>query len=189
MKRDIKDFGSQKPRSKYCRVNKLLWFLDVQSTNLFVMYAMARFQIKFEQTMSYMVPIFYLITSSGSMFDLIQLLKFYIIITSPKLPAHYVNYRWLLHQMSSEFGGIHSIMYVLADAFTKYTITQKTSRISSWNKNHLDQQYIISRSTSRTIWGCLVFKTIPKLFNVPLLYHPFTVLLIWKCQYCAPQSY
>jgi hypothetical protein len=56
-------------------VNKLPGFLDVQNANLFVMYAKARFQIKFEQTKSYMVPIFCLIISSGSMFDLIQLLN------------------------------------------------------------------------------------------------------------------
>jgi hypothetical protein len=58
MKRDITDFAT---------VNNLPWFLDAQ--NLFVMYAKARFQIKFEQTKSY-GPIFYLIISSGSMFDL-----------------------------------------------------------------------------------------------------------------------
>jgi predicted cation transporter len=65
MKRDIKDFVSQKPRSKYYTVNNLSEFLDAQNANLFVMYVKARFQIKFEQTKSY---IFYLIISSGTMF-------------------------------------------------------------------------------------------------------------------------
>jgi hypothetical protein len=73
MKRDIKDFVSQKRRSKYYTVNKLP---DAQNANLFVMYEKARFQIKCEQTKSYMVRIiFCLIISSGSMFDLIQLLN------------------------------------------------------------------------------------------------------------------
>jgi hypothetical protein len=58
MKRDMKDIVSQNV-----------------GLNLFVMYVKARFQIKFEQTKSYMVPIFYLIISSCSMFDLIQLLN------------------------------------------------------------------------------------------------------------------
>jgi hypothetical protein len=74
MKRD-KDFVSQKLRSKYHTVNNLPGFLDVQNANLFVMYAMARFLIKFVQTKSYMVPIFYLIISSCAMIDLIQLLN------------------------------------------------------------------------------------------------------------------
>jgi hypothetical protein len=73
MKRNIKDFVSQKRRSIYYTVNSLSAFLDAQNANLFVMYVKARFQIKFEQTKSYMVHIFYLIISSGSMFDLIQL--------------------------------------------------------------------------------------------------------------------
>jgi hypothetical protein len=56
-------------------VNNLPGFLDAQNANLFVMYAKARFEIKFEQKKSYnMMPIFYLITSCGSMFDLIQFL-------------------------------------------------------------------------------------------------------------------
>jgi hypothetical protein len=75
MKRYINDFVSRKPRSKYYTVNNLPGFLDVQHADLFVIYAKARFQIKFEQTKSYMLPIFYLIISSGSMFDLIQLLN------------------------------------------------------------------------------------------------------------------
>jgi hypothetical protein len=79
MKPDIKDFVSQTRRSKYYRVNKLPGFLDAQNPNLFVMYAKARFQTKFEH--------------SGSRFDLIQLLNFISkTITSPKLLAHYVNY-------------------------------------------------------------------------------------------------
>jgi hypothetical protein len=36
------------------------------------MYIKARFLIKFEQTKSYMVPIFYLIISSGAMIDLLN---------------------------------------------------------------------------------------------------------------------
>jgi hypothetical protein len=40
-----------------------------------VMYVKARFLIKFEQTKSYMVPIFYFIISSCSMIDLIQFLN------------------------------------------------------------------------------------------------------------------
>jgi hypothetical protein len=60
-----------------------------------------------------MVPIFYLIISSGSMFDLIQLLNLISkSITLPKLLAH--------HQMSSEL--MEFTVYALADAFTKYTI-------------------------------------------------------------------
>jgi hypothetical protein len=56
MKRDIKDFVSQKRRSKYhTTVNNLTGFLDVQNANLFVMYANARFLIKFEQTKSLVV--------------------------------------------------------------------------------------------------------------------------------------
>jgi hypothetical protein len=54
---------SQKHKSKYHTVNNLSIFLDVQNANLFVMYVKARFRIKFEQTKSYMVPIFYLIIS------------------------------------------------------------------------------------------------------------------------------
>jgi hypothetical protein len=45
MKRDIKDFVSQKRRSKYHTVNSLPYhagFLDVQNANLFVMYVKAR---------------------------------------------------------------------------------------------------------------------------------------------------
>jgi hypothetical protein len=70
MKRDINDFVGQKRRSKYYTVNNLPGFLDAQDANLFVMYAKARFQMKLEQTKSHMVSIFYLIISSGSMFDL-----------------------------------------------------------------------------------------------------------------------
>jgi hypothetical protein len=90
MERDIKDFVSQKRRFKYYTVNNLSGFLDVQNANLFkmYMYVKARFQIK-----SYMVPIFNLIISSGSMFELIQLLNLISkSTTSPKLLAHYVNY-------------------------------------------------------------------------------------------------
>jgi hypothetical protein len=54
MKRDIKDFVSQKPRSKYHTVNNLPGFLDVQNAYLFVMYVKARFLIKFEQTKCYL---------------------------------------------------------------------------------------------------------------------------------------
>jgi hypothetical protein len=75
MKRYIKDFVSQKRMSKYHVVNNLPGFLDVQNANLFVMYVKARFLIKFEQTKYYVVPIFYLIISSCSMIDLIQLLN------------------------------------------------------------------------------------------------------------------
>jgi hypothetical protein len=56
-------------------VNKLPGLLDAQNVNLFVMYAKARFQIKFERTKDiglFMVHIFYLIISSGSMFELHQ---------------------------------------------------------------------------------------------------------------------
>jgi hypothetical protein len=45
IKRDIKDFVSQKPRPKYYTVNNLSGFLDAQNANLFVMYVKA---IKFE---------------------------------------------------------------------------------------------------------------------------------------------
>jgi hypothetical protein len=86
MKRDIKDFVSQKRRSKYYTVNKLPGFLDPQ---ILIMFAKARFQIKFEQTKSYTVAIFYLVISSGSMFDLIQFLNLISkSIASPKLLAH-----------------------------------------------------------------------------------------------------
>jgi hypothetical protein len=61
-------------------------FLDA---NLFMMYAMAIFQMKLEQTKAYMAP---LIISSGSMFDLNQLLNLISkFITSPKLLAHYLT--------------------------------------------------------------------------------------------------
>jgi hypothetical protein len=50
MKRDIKDFVSQKRRSKYHTMNNLPGFLDLQNANLFVMYVKPRFLIKFEQT-------------------------------------------------------------------------------------------------------------------------------------------
>jgi hypothetical protein len=53
MRRDIKDFVSQKGRSKYHTVNNLPGFIDVQNANLFVMYVKARFLIKFEQTKSH----------------------------------------------------------------------------------------------------------------------------------------
>jgi hypothetical protein len=49
-------------------VNNLPRLLDAQYANLFVMYVNGRFQVKFEQAKSYMVPIFYLIMSSGTMF-------------------------------------------------------------------------------------------------------------------------
>jgi hypothetical protein len=109
MKRDIKDFVSQKRsrRSKYhtaCTVNNLPGFLDVQMLiYTYCMYFKARFLIKFEQTKSYMVPIFYLIISSCSMIDLS--------ITSPKFLAHYVNCLRLQHQMRSEFDGFHRIRF------------------------------------------------------------------------------
>jgi hypothetical protein len=103
MKRDIKDFVSQIRRSKYYAVNNLPGFLDVQNANLFMMYVKARFLIKFEQTKSY------LIISSCSMIDLIQLLNLISkSITSPKFLAH-VNCLRLHHQMRSEFDGFHSI--------------------------------------------------------------------------------
>jgi hypothetical protein len=46
MKRDIKDFVSQKRRSnsKYHTVNNLPGYLDVQNANLFVMYVKAWFR-------------------------------------------------------------------------------------------------------------------------------------------------
>jgi hypothetical protein len=69
---------NQTRRSKYDTVNSLPGFLDAQNANLFMMYAKARLQIKFEQTKSNMVPIFYLIISSGSTFDLIQFYVHYI---------------------------------------------------------------------------------------------------------------
>jgi hypothetical protein len=71
MKRDIKS------KTLVHTVNNLPGFLDIQNANLFVMYVKARFLIKFEQTKSYVVPIFYLIISSCSMIDLIQLLIWY----------------------------------------------------------------------------------------------------------------
>jgi hypothetical protein len=52
MKRDIKDFVSQKGFLN-TTLNKLPGFLDAQKAHLFVMYAKAIFQIKFEQTMSF----------------------------------------------------------------------------------------------------------------------------------------
>jgi hypothetical protein len=48
-----------KNRSKYYTVNKLPGFLDAQNANVLRDVCKARFQIKFEQTLSYMVPIFY----------------------------------------------------------------------------------------------------------------------------------
>jgi hypothetical protein len=64
IKRDTKDFVCQKCGSKYYTVNKLPGFPVGQYANLFMMYAMDRFQIKFELSKSYMMPIFYLIISS-----------------------------------------------------------------------------------------------------------------------------
>jgi hypothetical protein len=112
MKRDINlRILSVKNVGLYYTVNNLPGFLDAQNANLFVMYANARLQIKFEQTKS-MAPIFDLIISSGSMFDLIQLLNLMSKSnTSSKLLVHYVNYLSLHHQMSSEFDGIHSIRF------------------------------------------------------------------------------
>jgi hypothetical protein len=113
MKRDIKDFVNLKRRSKYHTVNNLPGFVDVQNANLFVMYVKARFLIKFEQTKSYVAPIFYLIISSCSMIDLIQLLNLISkSITSPNFLAHYVNCLRLHHQMSSEL--MEFTVYVLA---------------------------------------------------------------------------
>jgi hypothetical protein len=83
--------------------------MDVQNANLFVMHVKTRFQIKFEQTKLYMVPIFYLIISSGAMSQLLNLMS--KSITSAKLLAHYVNYLRLHRQMSSEFDGFHSIHF------------------------------------------------------------------------------
>jgi hypothetical protein len=61
-----------------------------KNANLLVMYVKARLLIKFEQTKLHMVPIFYLIISSCSMIDLIQLLNLISkSITSPKFLAHY----------------------------------------------------------------------------------------------------
>jgi hypothetical protein len=114
MKRDIKDFVS----SKYHTVNNLPGFLDIQNANLFVMYVKARFLIKFEQSKSYIVPIFYLIISSCSMIDLIQLLNLISnSITSPKCLAHYVNCLLLHHQRGLNL--MDFTVCVLADAFTK----------------------------------------------------------------------
>jgi hypothetical protein len=59
MKRE--DFVCQKRRSKYYTVNNLPGFLGAYNANLFLMYVKARFQIKFEPTKSYLVPIFYLV--------------------------------------------------------------------------------------------------------------------------------
>jgi hypothetical protein len=64
---------------------------------------------------SYMEPIFYLTISTGSIFDLIQIVKS---ITLPKLLSYYVNYLWLHHQISSEFDGIHRV-YVLPPGCSK----------------------------------------------------------------------
>jgi hypothetical protein len=112
MKRDIKDFVSQKRRSKYHTVNNLPVFLDVENANLFVMYVKVRFLIQFEQTKSYMAPIFYLIIYSCSMIDIIQLLNLISkSITSPKHLAHYINCLRLHHQMRYEFDGFHSIRF------------------------------------------------------------------------------
>jgi hypothetical protein len=72
MNRDINAFVSQKRRSIIYIVNNLPGFLDAKNANLFAMHAKARFQIKFELTKSYVVPIFYLIISNGSMFGLIK---------------------------------------------------------------------------------------------------------------------
>jgi hypothetical protein len=47
---------------------------------------------------------------------------------------------------------------VLADAFTKETITIKLVGPFPWNKKCLDQQCFIYLPTSRNIWGYLVFK-------------------------------
>jgi hypothetical protein len=88
VKRDIKDFVSKKCGSKYYTVNKLPGFPDAQNANLFMIYAKVRFQIK---VILYLVPIFYLIISGGSMFDLTQFLISKT-ITSQTLLAHYVNY-------------------------------------------------------------------------------------------------
>jgi lipid A disaccharide synthetase len=58
--------------------------------------------------MSKMLPIFYLIISSCSMIDLVQLLNLISkSITSPTFLAHYVNCLRLHHQMRSEFDGFH----------------------------------------------------------------------------------
>jgi hypothetical protein len=65
------------------------------NANLFVMYAKAIFQIKFERTKLYiyMVSIFYLIISSVSTYDLIQSLNLISkSITSITLLVHYVIY-------------------------------------------------------------------------------------------------
>jgi hypothetical protein len=47
MKRDIKDFVSQK---RGCKYNKLQGLADARNADLFMMYANERFQIKFEQS-------------------------------------------------------------------------------------------------------------------------------------------
>jgi hypothetical protein len=104
-----------------------------------------------------MMPIFYLIFSSGSMFGFIQLLNLISeSITSLKLLAPYISYMylWLHHQMSSKF-----TVYVSVDAFTKSIITLKLVGIVSWNIKHFDQQYIIYLSTSRNEWWCWSSKT------------------------------
>jgi hypothetical protein len=62
------------------------------------------------------------IISSCSMFDLIQLLNLMPkSITSPKLLAHYVNYLWRHHQMSSEFDGNQSIYFRNVRTFSYWT--------------------------------------------------------------------
>jgi hypothetical protein len=48
MKRDIKDFVSQKRRSKYHTVNYLSGFLDAQNANLFVMYVVCHLHTTLE---------------------------------------------------------------------------------------------------------------------------------------------
>jgi hypothetical protein len=57
MKRDIKDFVSQKRWSKYHTVTNLPGFIDVKNADLFMMYVKEIFLFKFELTKSYMVPI------------------------------------------------------------------------------------------------------------------------------------
>jgi hypothetical protein len=105
-----------------------------------------------------MVPIFYLIISSCSMIDPIQLLNLIpksVTITSPKFLAHYVNCLRLHHQMWSEFDGFHSMR------FSRKTITLKLVGPFPWNKKRLGQQCVVYLPTSRNIFGYQVYSFEP----------------------------
>jgi hypothetical protein len=119
------------------------------------MYVKARFLIKFEQTKSYMVPIFYLIDILvQSMIDLIQLLNLKLhYITKMKMSCSLCKLPLTTSPNESEFDGFHSIHFSRCIHKIDHNSFKTSWTFWTWNKKRLDQQCVIYLPTSRNIWG------------------------------------